>query len=125
MRTEQLLGESMTDSDGRYEIRYTSEQFSRDEKGTADLIARVFSPDALGTAAAPATPLVESGVLFNAPPVATIDLVVPELAALSTPLLQGRSVADLTAEDIAFLADETGLPAERIKLFATAAKLRQ
>src|SRR5258705_3464946 len=71
VRTYQSLGrDATTGPDGGYEIRYSKKQFSRAEKGSADLVVRVFSPES----ADPDTPLIESLVLFNAPPVAEINL---------------------------------------------------
>ena len=40
LRREELLGEAVTGSDGRYEIRYLSSRFTRAEKNLADLIVR-------------------------------------------------------------------------------------
>src|SRR5262245_62037081 len=37
LRSEQQLGSEVTDADGKYEIRYTSDQFRRAEKASADL----------------------------------------------------------------------------------------
>ena len=34
LRAEQSLGQTVTDKDGRYEIRYTAQQFARAERGT-------------------------------------------------------------------------------------------
>ncbi|MGH8613061.1 MAG: hypothetical protein ACREYF_13855 [Gammaproteobacteria bacterium] len=44
LRTEQLLGEAVTNVEGTYQINYTGEQFRRAEKGTADLFFRIFDP---------------------------------------------------------------------------------
>lgn len=69
LRDEEPLGEeTTTDDNGQYEIAYTVEQFSRAEKHRADLIVRVFSPEGRQIA--------ESQLLFNAPPVARVDVVV-------------------------------------------------
>jgi peptidoglycan hydrolase-like protein with peptidoglycan-binding domain len=58
-RVEPLGDEATPDAAGRYEIRYTSDQFARAEKDGADLILRLFGPDRRELAASP--------VLFNAP----------------------------------------------------------
>src|SRR5262249_46474636 len=44
LRSEEKLGEVTTDEQGRYEIKYTAAQFSRDEKGSADLRVAVCEP---------------------------------------------------------------------------------
>jgi peptidoglycan hydrolase-like protein with peptidoglycan-binding domain len=44
LRSEQLLGEAVTNANADYEISYTAEQFRRSDKRTADLFLRVFSP---------------------------------------------------------------------------------
>lgn len=111
LRSEQFLSEAFTNEQGFFRMEYTSDQFRRAEKRSADLIVRAFS--------ATGTQLSESDILFNAPPVATVNLVVeprPEarpseferLTAELNPALEGVQFADLTDEDIAFLVGETG-----------------
>src|SRR5262249_8900096 len=128
LRSETPLGAAITDQDGRYEISYTSAQLGQDEKPRADLIVRVFSaPPLLQTFSAasaelpaaavsralttgPVTigpaPLATSAVIFNAPPVATVDLMIgggvyagpseyEQLAAAITPALQDLNPAEL------------------------------
>ncbi|TVQ06948.1 MAG: hypothetical protein EA361_18945 [Bacteroidetes bacterium] len=109
MRSEEILGEILTDKQGNYQIVYYEHQFSRAEKGTADLIIRVYSPQAL---------LAESpDILFNAPPHAVIDIYVPadyqkapseweRYHAIIKPLRQEVEVADLTDDDLEFLSRE-------------------
>src|SRR5262249_16102356 len=63
LRSERLLGQ---DSRNPYEISYTAAQFRRTEKGSADLVVRVFSQDG--------TQLAESEIVFNAPAETRIDL---------------------------------------------------
>ena len=69
-RGETPLGETSTDEQGHYEIRYTEEQFRRSasEKGGADLIVRVL--DAGGTIIA------SSPKINSAKPDETIDVVI-------------------------------------------------
>jgi hypothetical protein len=131
LRGEEMLGQSQTDPNGRYEIRYTANQFSRLEKSSADLVVRAIN--SAGVVAA------NSSILFNAPPEATIDLVVggeefrgpseyEQLLAELSPLLPtGVSFADLTEDathqDISFLAGETGQESPRIAFLAAAYRL--
>src|SRR6266542_2095000 len=41
LRSEEMLGETKTGTDGRYEISYKASQFRRAEKKSADLVVRV------------------------------------------------------------------------------------
>lgn len=158
LRSETPLGEAITGKDGRYEIAYTSAELGQDEKPRADLIVRVFSArpllqpfsgadtelPAAAASSVPTTgpvtigpaPLATSAVIFNAPPVAIVDLMIgggvyagpseyEQLAAAITPALQGLNPAELTDDDVSFLAGETGLPADRVGFFANAARLAQ
>lgn len=126
LRREQPLGEAQTDRNGGYHIRYSERQFQRAEKGRADLIVRVLGPDG-GVMAA-------SEILFNAPESTTMDLVIAEnvlrpdseferIDSELAPLLDGVPFAELTAEDIAFLAGETGIDAQHLGFFATSHRL--
>jgi Putative peptidoglycan binding domain len=129
LRSEERLGE-VNIRDGTYEIAFTAEQFSRAEKGRADLVVRVANAAGL--------PVGESPILFNAPAVARVDVVIGEavarlpseyeaLLAEITPLCQGlvpaSLVEDETHQDVAFLAGETGLDAMRIAFFIASQKL--
>jgi hypothetical protein len=126
LRDAELLGETTTDSGGRYHLAYTAKQFLRDEKKSADLVMRVFTP--LGIQVA------ESEILFNAPPEARLDLVVEdgqdlqpsefeELMAAVSPVLGRVRPADLTDEDLVFLVGETGLDRRRLHSLRRAAML--
>ena len=140
LRHEETLGKTVTDEAGFYGITYTAEQFRRVEKGSADLIVRAFNADEKLLAASP--------TLFNAPAVATIDLVVgASVAGLPSeyerlleelePLLADMSVegirvptlnerfADLNSDDIDFLTGETGIERQRIEVLTQAARLRK
>jgi hypothetical protein len=123
-RWEEILGETETDAEGRYEVAYTADQFRRGEKQSADLIVRAFSR---GVRA----PLVESPIHFNASAEAVIDLRVwskdhqgPSEFERYLSSIGGLTgdvpPAEFTAEDVVFLAGETGLPAHRLACLATA-----
>lgn len=139
LRTEQRLGRTVTDAGGGYSIRYTAAQFSRAEYDTADLIVRGFTAEGKLLAASP--------IIFNAPRIATVDLVVATDAEgvlseyeryLNTlaPLLMDVAVhgvdrpttvdrlAALTAEDLDFLTGETGIARERLEFLVAAAALQ-
>lgn len=124
LRHEEELGEVSTNQVGEYEITYTREQFHRAEKKSADLIVRAYDKDG--------TELASSSIIFNALTAATIDIKVD--SALSEferllnelgPLLKIDNVnlADLTEDDVAFLAGETGFKDEWLQILADAARL--
>jgi len=138
VRSEQLLGRAVTDNDGRYEISYTSAQFARAEKNSADLVVSAYQDE---KAIAANQPMASSAIIFNAQAVETVDLVVgdavlrgpseyEQIEAELEPLLEAVppapnvQVETLTDEEIAFLAGETGLDLQHISFFAAAAKLR-
>src|SRR5262249_4819689 len=71
MRSESLLGESVTDAQGRYRIEYVAASFAGTEKKTADLFMRVFGPGGVQ--------VYETGfdqIVFNASEFETIDIAV-------------------------------------------------
>jgi receptor-binding and translocation channel-forming TcA subunit of Tc toxin/ABC toxin-like protein/neuraminidase-like protein/virulence plasmid A protein len=134
LRSEELLGEAATNKAGEYEIRYSDQKFCRAEKGNADLVIRVFSPD---SASDRDRPLVESPTLFNAPAVAEIDLQVPDTGIKRSeferhveaiaPLLVGQAedggdlpIVTLTERDIDFLASDTGIERQHVAWLSTA-----
>lgn len=126
LRHEEELGEVTSSQSGRYEITYTPQQFYRAEKKSADLIVRVFDKDDPGLL------LAASSILFNAPAVATIDLKVESqlseferLLNELAPLLKIDNVAlaDLSEEDIVFLAGETGFEKKWLQTLADAAHI--
>src|SRR5579859_2796576 len=99
LRSEEFLGEAVTDREGRYQITYYAEEFRRAEKKSADLIVQVYGRDEQMHAS--------SEVLFNAPLEATVDLVVgggvyrgpseyEQLVTALDPILEGVKPANLT-----------------------------
>lgn len=126
LRSEQLLGQAITDAGGNYDIPYSSSQFKRAEKKSADLIVRVFGPKEKLLAA--------SSVVFNAQPVETIDVLLggavllgpseyTRIAADVEPLLDGVAVAELTEIDLEFLSSETDWSKEFLGFYTAAAGL--
>jgi hypothetical protein len=119
MRTEESLGETTADDEGRYEIRYTAAQFRRAEKGSADLRIAVVNDDGREIAS--------SNIVFNAGPETTIDAIAggrqaqttPEYEALVAelaPVIQGVPLWELTDDDMTFLArrEPRRSPADRL-----------
>ena len=130
MRSRELLGETTTDETGRYEISYSREQFSRAEKGRADLVVQVFNE--AGTELEAESEREET--IFNAGPEERVDLriVSDEPITLSeyerlirelTPLLEGVALAELTEDDIEFLSRDTEREPVYIRILAQDASL--
>ncbi|MCC5907083.1 MAG: ribosomal protein L7/L12 [Balneolaceae bacterium] len=128
LRSEQFLGESVTDGKGAYKISYTKEQFKRAEKGTADLLVRAYN--SVGKL------LSESDIRFNSATEERIDLEISnkapvqpseyeQLVALLKPLLEGVPLSGLTSDDVWFLTNETGRSLEEIAFLADDARLAQ
>ena len=135
MRSEQILGEQRTQSDGRYMITYMPANTKPTGKKNVDLVVRVF-----GIAKHKKTDklLAESTVVFNAKPSETIDLKITDreyqgpseyerLTQKLLPLVQKTSLSDLREDeevrDITFLANKTSIDSNKINLLATAARL--
>lgn len=132
LRNEEQLGEGATDPAGRYEIRYSAEQFRRREKGSADIVVKAF--DAAGSL------LAASPILFNAPARAQVDLTIPagtlappslfeKIARAVKPLLEDVKVEELEEDrehqDLSFISGETGLERAVIARYALAHRLAQ
>lgn len=125
MRSEEFLGEQTTNAQGFYRITYTPDQFRRAEKGSADLVVRVLSA-ATDENPENFTEIAVSDTLFNAPPIATIDVTVPASAyqgpsewerhhVVITPLRETVTVAELTDNDLDFLSRETEIAIEHLR----------
>ena len=125
LRSEQPLGgETRSDSQADYQIPYTADQFKRAEKGTADLIVRVY--DAKGKV------LAASPIRFNAGSSEVVDLAVPDpvdtLSELERyldelePVLDGVSLPELTSDDLDFLHGDTGIDRDHLLWMSLAAK---
>jgi hypothetical protein len=123
LRAEAELGRTTTDLEGAYQITYTLEQLGRADKRAPDLVVRALTAD-YGRV------LVESPVIHGAEPVVTVDveLPIPEdapseleryLAELE-PALGGVSPAQLSADDLDFLAGATGIAREHLAVLAAA-----
>lgn len=130
MRSEVLLGQTITDADGFYEIPYDTGQFHA-KKTRADLIIRVFEFDGRmeGEGAEGETVRGEeiaiSDIVFNAPLQQRIDLAIAlskfsgpseyelHLAELK-PLIESEPAYELTDEDLNFLNGKTSIPLEQL-----------
>lgn len=113
---ETPLGQTFTDAEGYWEVLYNSVQFRRAEKQSADLVVRVKS--------AAGMPLAESDILYQAPPLATVDFTLSLQAlglseyeqyhATLLPVLDGRSVAEVPDNKFDFLSRETEIPVQHL-----------
>jgi len=133
LRSESVLGESLTDAKGSYQIKYTPESFLSKEKKTVDLFLRVFAPGG--------TLVFETGfdrIIFNASDHETIDI---SISTLITPdgnefdritgetsnLLPGGKFSELEENDknrdISFLSKKTGIAAEKLEHLAVAHRM--
>ncbi|MBA4185610.1 MAG: peptidoglycan-binding protein [Acidobacteria bacterium] len=127
LRSEELLGQVTTRKDGRYEIKYTAQQFARAEKNSADLIVRVLNREE--------KVLLATDIIFNAEPLETIDLILDNLSdgvsEYERYLGEIRSIRDeavltsLNEEDVRFIAGETGINELHVAYLATAHQYTQ
>ena len=107
-------------------------KFLKAEKGSADLVVKVFAADGSLLAASP--------VLFNAPPSAEVDITIPaevrqppslfeKIGQALEPLLGRLKVEELEEDkrhqDLSFLSGETGFDKSVLARFVMAHKLAQ
>ena len=123
LREETLLGSSITDVDGLYEIAYSNARI-HSKKVRPDLILRVFAIVAGdGNTAETGDELAVSAIVFNAPHLYVLDLEVSSgtdpseyerhLAELQ-PLIDGEPLQLLTDEDLRFLSGKTAIPFDQL-----------
>lgn len=129
LRTEVLLGETVTDTRGVYEIRYAGEA-AEAHPALSGLVVRGYDGENIELAASP--------ILFHPEPEQTLNLVVGNAAYLGpseyerlvgnlTPLLEGLSFADLVEDeehgDVAWLSGRSGQDPLRIGTLVAAHRL--
>ena len=132
LRSAQELGKAQTDSQGSYLIQYATEQIQTLETGSADLVVKVFGSDG--------SLLATSSVLFNAPPLAEVNVTIPREALPPVPLFERIErtlkplLGDLKIEqldetkehqDISFLSGETGFAKDVLARFILAHRMAQ
>lgn len=136
MRGEELLGESITDRDGKYEIAWSHSQLSGRGKKEADIVIKVFTREKK-------TLLYASdidAVRFNASEREEINITIeqaikPEVVEYDFILKQVTYLAGKVAitnlqeskehRDIAFLSKEAEIPAEKIEHLVVAHRLNE
>gem|GEM_PF-3915429 len=124
LRTEQALGEAITDKSGTYQILYSSRARKQNDAGNANLQIRVFDGDG--------RKLAESEVRFNSGVAEVIDLVVSivnvseweRITLTVTPLLKGQSARPdaLSPADIDFVVSQTALDRTALDAWAWACR---
>jgi len=135
MRGEELLGESTTDIDGKYDIAWSHSQLSGRGKKEADIVIKVFTREKKSL-------LYESdmdAVRFNASPREEINVSIttaikPEVVEYDYILKQVTYLAGKVAitdlqeskehRDITFLSKEAEIPAEKIEHLVVAHRLQ-
>ncbi|MDN3249779.1 MULTISPECIES: neuraminidase-like domain-containing protein [unclassified Streptomyces] len=111
LRSDQFLGRAITGSDGEYNVEFQREGFRAYERGGAELYVLVFADEEgkqlLGSASARIDGETETriDVLVATPDTSNLSEY-DRLHATLSPLLGRISLADLTGEDIRFLAEE-------------------
>ncbi|MBP1743823.1 MAG: hypothetical protein H6Q58_801 [Firmicutes bacterium] len=135
MRTEELLGEAITNKDGKYEITWLHSQLIGRGKKEADIAIKVFSREKKSL-------LFESdmdSVRFNASEREEINIIIkteikPEVVEYDYILKDVNSIANKVAitdlqenekhRDITFLSKETGMPIEKLEHLVVAHRLK-
>jgi hypothetical protein len=142
MRAKTLLGQTVADTAGVYEIPYNTGQFRQAEKKQADLFIRVFEFQEKGEGGGEeweeeeleGDEIAVSDIVFYAAQEQTIDLEIESekfrgpseyeryLAELE-PLIEGVPIQELTNEDLLFLNGKTGIPLEQLDYLRLDAQL--
>jgi hypothetical protein len=133
LRNRELLGRTQTNAQGQYEIGYSADQFKKAEKASADLLVQVL--DATG-----AVRFESPDILFNAPPIATLDvtldggtyqgpteydLLLQALAPTLGDIAPGDLQQDEKQAEITFVARDAEQPYERVALLVNAHRIGQ
>ena len=117
LRSEALLGKTTTNEEGNYEIEYSTEEFHKMKKNQPDLVVRASDQEDRDIAS--------SKVIYNARQAEIVDLIqdgrdiepaseYQKLMETLAPLLQDTVLAELTEEDITFLASKIGVFPQQI-----------
>ena len=110
LRHQVQLGEDTTDADGQFSIPWKTSQAPAITAGTAALAVQAFATDG--------SVLASSSLAFNPTAQTELDLIVggsvylgaseyEQLIAAITPALDGAVIANLTADDVTFLSQES------------------
>jgi hypothetical protein len=125
MRDEELLGESITDKDGKYEITWLHSQLSGRGRKEADILVKVFTQknktllfaadiDAVRFNASPREEINITIATAIQPEVVEYDYILKEVSFLANKV----AITDLQEtdqhRDITFLAKEMEIPSEKV-----------
>ncbi|HEU4835000.1 MAG TPA: neuraminidase-like domain-containing protein, partial [Pyrinomonadaceae bacterium] len=120
LRSEQLLKSDITRDNGEYSLFYHADDFLALDKGSADLVLRVFDGTVLQAT---------SAIIYNAGKVERVNFTIGVRSEFErivneiTPLLPGGVThADLTEEDVVFLNGETRISAAWLTLLVESAR---
>jgi len=121
MRNEHLLGEGETDEAGNYSIRYSKDKLTRDDKGGANLIVRIYGTDGntLYTSPVNYNTVAQLQVNVNLGPRAYMGASeFVQMEALIRPYIGELPIHDLTenpkVHDLSFLISKTGIAANTL-----------
>jgi hypothetical protein len=126
LNRDELLGEAVTDAEGRYTVTFTEERFRRNERARADVYIVVVDREGAIVGQSPA--------YFNPEAELDIDLQIAsttvgrlseyeQLTGLLQPLVVPSSLADLTADDLDFLTNDTRGDRRRVAWLSASARL--
>jgi hypothetical protein len=136
LRTEEQLGEKLTDDAGKYEILYTPDSFKRAEKQYADLSLKAYDP----TGKQLLYEQTIDEITFNAPPEKRVDIIIrvaikplenefDTILRALPPLIENVPLTtlleDAKTRDITFLTKETGIPSQRLQYIVVAHRLQE
>lgn len=134
MRSETLLGESVTDARGMYRIEYLTTSFAAAEKKSADLSMKVFGPGK--------SPVFETEfdqIVFNASAFESIDIsitteirpegnefdhILGEISGLTGEIKTSQLDESDEIRDVTFLSRETGIHTEKLQHLVVAHRLQ-
>jgi len=135
MRSQELLGEAITDKNGEYQITWSNSQLSGREKKTADLSLEVYTREKKTLLYAPDL----DSVRFNAsereeinitiettiqPEVVEYDFILKEVGFLADKVAVTDLQENKEHRDITFLSKEAEIPAEKIEHLVAAQRLQ-
>ncbi len=134
MRSEELLGESITNREGKYEIIWLHSQLSGRGKKEADIIIKVFTREKKTLLFASdmdevrfnASPREEINITIETaikPEVVEYDYILKQVTYLSGKVAITNLQEDKEHQDITFLSKEAEIPAEKIEHLVVAHRL--
>src|SRR4030042_4798976 len=126
MRSEELLGESITNRDGKYEIAWSHSQLSGRGKKKADIVIKVFTrgkktllyASDIEAVRFNASPREEINITITAeikPEVVEYDYILKQVTYLAGKVANTDLKESKEHRDITFLSKEAEIPAEKIE----------